>query len=109
MSGILRRLALLERRTLREVSRFRDYNFRNYFQEHTRDTFLATRQQMVLAASTTAAGSGAAIEAVAAAKLQRRTVLKQLRLKLKQMKRMAVVNRMYTKQRVVVDAPRSGL
>jgi hypothetical protein len=93
--NILRRVAILERRTVRAASRFGDYNFRQYFVQHTRDSFADTRAKLVASAA-----PGADPEA---AKTARRETLRALRKGLRKMKRMSLINRLYAKQRVVVD------
>ena len=100
---LLRRLAFLERRTLRAAQRFSDYNFRSYFVAHTKDTFAAARSKLQAAAPGTADAAAAA----AAAKVERKLVLRQLVKDLRRMRRMSLINRMYAKQKVVVDPRRA--
>ena len=100
---LLRRLVLLERRTVRAAQRFSDYNFRSYFVEHTKESFAAVRAKLQAAAANVATSP----QAASAAKAERRLVLRNLLKDLRRMRRMSLINKMYAKQKVVVDPRRT--
>lgn len=76
-------LATLRTKTLAASRVFGDYNFRNYFVQHTKDTFAAVEKKSAEEIAAFVKGEG--------------------RQNLAQMRRMATINKVYSKTPVFLD------
>lgn len=85
-SKAIKSLGSVEKKLLRAAGGFKDYNFRHFFTQHVKEDFQKIDMKALEA-------NPAAAEALLAAKKK----------ELAQMQRMALINALYGKQKVLID------